>query len=91
MISIVFFSVSTLISALASSIDLLYVGDLLSGIGIGVEIAAVTAFVSGISSAPLRERAGGTTALWDFAGLALVAFWRSCSYRIFMTAGASFA
>ncbi|MEI7761085.1 MAG: MFS transporter [Thermoleophilia bacterium] len=74
MISIVFFSVGTLICALAPSIDVLYVGRFLSGVGIGAEIATATAYIAGISPAPLRGRAGSTAVFWGFIGLAVVPF-----------------
>ena len=74
MISIIFFSVGTLLCAIAPSMELLYVGRFLSGVGIGAEIATATAYLSGISPAPLRGRSSSTAVLWGFVGLALVPF-----------------
>lgn len=74
LISVAFFSVGTLISALATDFTLLAIGRLIAGMGIGAEIAAAAAYLAGISPAHLRGRAGSIAVAWGFLGLAIVPF-----------------
>lgn len=56
-ISVVAFSVGTIIAALAPDLSVLLVGRFIAGMGIGAEIAAATAYVGEIAPASLRGRA----------------------------------
>lgn len=74
LVSVAFFSVGTLISALATDFTLLAIGRLIAGMGIGAEIAAAAAYLAGISPAHLRGRVGSIAVAWGFLGLAIVPF-----------------
>lgn len=73
-ISIIAFSIGTTIAALAPTFDIVIVGRLIAGMGIGAEIASAAAYLAGIAPSRLRGRAGTFAVTWGFAGLAATPF-----------------
>ena len=74
MISVIFFTVGTLISGFATSFPMLLVGRVIAGMGIGADIAAATAYITGISPARLRGQAGSKSVVWGYVGVAVAPF-----------------
>lgn len=74
MVSVIFFTVGTLISGFATSFPMLLVGRVIAGMGIGADIAAATAYITGISPTRLRGQAGSKSVVWGFIGVAVAPF-----------------
>ena len=72
--SVAMFSIGTLISGLAPTFAWLVVGRVITGMGIGAEIAAVGAYLSEIAPAHLRGKASGQSVLWGYSAFAVVPF-----------------
>lgn len=73
-LSVIAFSVGSVVAALSQDLTVLCVGRFIAGMGIGAEISAATAYVGEISPARLRGRAGGMAAAWGYVGFAVVPF-----------------
>ncbi len=74
LLSIVTFTIGSLITAFSGSFDLLLVGRFITGMGIGAEIAAAAAYLNGISPTALRGRAGCQAVVWGYVGIAVTPF-----------------
>ena len=70
--SVLMFSVGCAVTAVAPGLPLLFAGRFITGMGIGAEIEAASAFVGELSPARLRGRAGSVTVAWGYVGLAVV-------------------
>lgn len=73
-LSVGFFSAGSLLSATSPDLGWLIFWRVISGMGIGAEIALVTTYMSELSPAPLRGRFTGWSIVAGFLGLAMVPF-----------------
>jgi len=74
LLSVAGFTVGSFVTALAPTFAWLVVGRFIVGMGIGAEIAAASAYITGISPSHLRGRAGGEAVTWGYAGIAVAPF-----------------
>ncbi len=73
-LSVITFSIGSLIAVFSQDLTVLCVGRFIAGMGIGAEISAATAYIGEISPARLRGRAGGLAAACGYVGMAAVPF-----------------
>ena len=74
LVSVGLFTVGALITAFSGSFTLLLVGRVITGKGIGAELAAAAAYRHGISPTRLRGRAGCQAVVWGYVGIAITPF-----------------
>lgn len=73
-LSVIVFSVGSIIAAFSQDLTVLCIGRFIAGMGIGAEISAATAYIGEVSPSRLRGRAGGLAAAWGYVAFAVVPF-----------------